>query len=141
MTPVAARSPSAVSLPWLLFGVFGGPAAWVGQLITTFAVASYPCFPGGVSRTVVLPGWGWVWPVVLVLNLVALAAALAAAAVSLRIWRATGDHHPLTTHGLLAGGAGWPGFLAACGIMTGVVFFAAIVFDTVALFVVPTCAG
>lgn len=117
-------------LSWslLLFCVAGGPIAWSVQLLINYALASHACFPHDVPSTHVLPGWHWVWPVVLVLNLIALAVALAAGFLSLRTWRATP-------------GTGPARFLSLCGAMTGFGFFAAVVFDTIIIFGVPTCAG
>jgi hypothetical protein len=44
-----------VSLSALLFGLFGGPVAWIAQLVVNYGLASYACFPGDTPRTHVPP--------------------------------------------------------------------------------------
>lgn len=141
----AANHPSPhrdrVGLVSLLFGAFGGPAAWAAQLIANYALASYSCYPRIAPQAEVLPGWQGIWTVLLIINLLAIVVALVAAAVSLRTWRATRDEHPGGYGHALEAGEGRSRFLGIVGIMTGLGFLLAVVFDTVALFIVPQCIG
>jgi len=124
----AQPAPDGMSWSLMLFCLAGGPVAWSVQLLVNYALASHACYPYDVPSAHVLPGWHWVWPLVLVLNLIAVAVALAAGFLSLRTWRASP-------------GASAARFLSLCGIMSGFGFLAAIIFDTVVVFAVPTCAG
>ncbi|MDQ2802823.1 MAG: hypothetical protein M3Y41_09110, partial [Pseudomonadota bacterium] len=63
------------------------------------------------------------------------------AAVAWRIWRETRGERPGKTASLLEVGEGRTRFLALVGILMGLGFAIAIVFDTVVLLVVPLCAG
>jgi uncharacterized membrane protein YeiB len=130
-----------ISLNILLFGLFGAPVAWLGQLIVNFALASHACFSASMSRSRVLPGWEEIWFVLLLINIAAIMVALIAAATSYRNWHSTKEEHPSSSEALLETGEGRTRFMAASGIMTGLVFLIAILFDTIALFVVPQCAN
>lgn len=140
-----ARHPSPhrdrVDLSLLLFGVFVGPVAWGIQLIVNYALAVHPCFPGGVARLSLLPGWHAAWPGILVINVIAAILALIGAAISSGHWNATRHEHAGSIGHALEAGEGRSRFLALCGMMTGFGFFAAIVVNTIALSMVPQCAG
>jgi hypothetical protein len=147
MAPTAAapRHPSPhrdrVGLWAALFGVFAGPFAWAAQLNVNYAIASHACFPDMQSRTSVLPGWhGFAWGLGAI-NLLALALAVAAAILSWRSWRATGGEHRGGAGALLEAGEGRTRFLAACGLMSGLGFAAAILFNLLAVLTVPPCFG
>lgn len=137
--PASPREP--VGLPALFFGLCAGPLVWAFQLLSNFALASYSCYPHAIPRTTLVPGWGWVWAVLLTINLVALAVTLAATAVSWRNWSgARRDGSDYSGH-VLETRRGRTRFLAAIGIMTGIGFSGAIVFNTIALIIMPSCAG
>jgi hypothetical protein len=136
-SPYRAR----VSIVSLLFAAWAGPLAWAAQLIANYALAAYPCFSAGVAHAHVLANWRHEWPLLLAINLVALLLSLSGAALSARFWQATrGEHEGEAGHALDAG-EGRTRFLALCGLMTGLGFFGAILFNTVGLFLVPQCAG
>jgi hypothetical protein len=130
-----------VAVPVLLFGVFAGPLAWGIQLVVNYALAVYPCFSAGVARASVPPGSQSGWSAILAINISAGILALVGAAVSWRNWGSVHNEHPGSTSHALEGGEGRIRFLALCGMMTGLGFFAAIVFDTIALSMVPQCTG
>ena len=123
----------------LLFGVVGAGTAWLVQLVVDYGLASHRCFPHDVPLTIAQTAGGWSYPLLTVFNLLAIALAVAAGLVSYRLWHHTRDEH--------AGSAGhpvtaWEGrtrFLAMCGLLAGIGFLVAIVFDTVAVFTVPRC--
>lgn len=130
-----------VSLGSLFFGLFAGPVAWGIQLVTNFALASNRCYPDGISRATILPGWQWSSPTILAINIVAAILALIGAAVSYSHWQAVRNEHQGSARQLVEAGEGRTRFLALWGVMTGLGFFVAIIFDTVALSMVPQCAG
>lgn len=128
-----------VSIALLFCGLLAGPVAWGLQLIVNYALAAYRCYPGDVPRTSILPGWSWSSPTILAINIAAALIALLGAAISLRHWRAVrGEHHGSVGH-TAETGEGRTRFLALWGMMTGLGFFAAIMFDTVALSMAPQC--
>jgi hypothetical protein len=61
--------------------------------------------------------------------------------VSWNNWNRTHAEHPGPTSHLLEVGEGRTRFISVVGMMAGLGFFAAILFDTVALFLVPPCIG
>jgi hypothetical protein len=130
-----------VGLGALLFGLFGGPAAWAVQVIVNYALASHSCFLGSIPRSGAPPGWTATWLALLLINIAALAVALAAAEMSRRQWRATRSEQPGSSDTLLQVGEGRTRFLAMCGMIFNLGFLVAIVSDTVAILVVPGCAG
>jgi hypothetical protein len=129
-----------VAVPLLLFGLALGPVAWGLQLVVNYSLAVQPCFFAGAARTSVMPG-SQSCGAILAINLIAAVLALIGAAVSWRNWGAVHNEYPGSTGHALEAGEGRTRFLALCGMMTGLGFFAAIVFDTIALSMVPQCAG
>ena len=129
------------SLTALIFGLLGGPFAWTGQLLVSYGLTSYACYPGPVPRSAVLPGWSFLGPSLTILSLVALVIALAAGIVSYRIYANTRSEVRGKTHHLLDVGEGRSRFIALCGLITAGVFAIIIVFDTLSLFLVPPCTG
>jgi hypothetical protein len=130
-----------VSLATLMFGLFGGPLAWLFQLIVNFALASHTCFPSSMPRTSAVPGWGGIWPVLLLVNVAAIVVAATAAGFSYRGWDATSEEHPGATSHLVEAGEGRTRFLALCGVIASLGFLGATAFDTIALLIVPQCPG
>lgn len=135
--PAPHRGNVAVSV--LFIGLFAGPIAWGLQLLINFALASHACYPDGAPLTT--PGWHSAWGVILLLNIVAAILSLAGAALSYRHWQATREEHPGGAGHTIEAGEGRTRFLALWGVMTGFGFLVAILFNTLALFMVPQCAG
>ena len=127
-------------LAWLLFGVFGGPAAWIGQLVLNYALAAYPCYPDHVALRSLPSNWqadrAWLFAI----NILALLVALAAGLVSARGLRLAGEGSQAADRELGIG-EGPMRFIAGCGVLTGFGFLAAIAFNTVALIGAPQCSG
>jgi len=121
-----------------LFGLFGAPAAWIGQLVLNYALASYPCMPDDAAYASVPASWAWDRPLLFAINILALLIALAAAVSATQDWRRSRDWK---AHGPLQARATRIRFLAYCGLMTGWGFLVAIGFTTVALIGVPSCSG
>lgn len=128
-----------VSLWALLGALAAGPGAWSAQLVVSYAVSSHACFP---HRTPWLvsppPGWASETRGLTALNLACLAIALAGAAVSWRNWRRAPTQRPGDAHGLAAI-AGRTRFIAACGILAGLGFSLAILFDTLEPVLIASC--
>lgn len=139
----AASHPSPhrdrVGLVPLFVGLWAAPAAWSGQLIVNYALASYACYPRYVPQHHVIAGWGGIWWGLLAINIAAILVAAAGAAVALRSWFATRHEHPGHVGHVLETGMGRSRFLALLGILTSVGFLVAVVFDTIVLLVVPLC--
>ncbi|MGH7076932.1 MAG: hypothetical protein ACREFU_02420 [Acetobacteraceae bacterium] len=130
-----------VGLPLLLFGVFGGAAAFAVQLMLNFALASYSCYPRLAPRTALVPGWGGIWSWLLGINLGAIAIALIAAAIAWRNWHATRTEHPGGAAHLIEVGEGRTRFLGLVGVVFSLAFAIGVIFDLIALIIVPQCIG
>jgi hypothetical protein len=130
-----------VSVSLLFLGLFAGPVAWGLQLVTNFALASYRCFPSDVPRSSLLPGWQWSSAAILAINVAAAILALAGAAISYWHWQVARREHQGSVRHAVEVGEGRTRFLALWGVMTGLGFFVAIIFNTVAFVMVPQCAG
>jgi hypothetical protein len=130
-----------VALAGLAFGLVGGPLAWIVQFCVNFGLASHACFPHDVSHNRPQAGWEHVGSAVLAINLAAMVVALAAVVVAWLDWRATRYEHAGGPDHLLDVGEGRSRFLGICGVMTGLGSLLAIAVNTVAVFMVPPCAG
>lgn len=123
----------------LIFGFAGGPLAWTGQLLVSYGLTSYACYPGPDPRNAILPGWGLLSPGLTILDAAALAITLAALVVSTRIYARTRAETKGETNALVEIGEGRSRFLALCGLITAGAFAVVIVFNTISLYLVPPC--
>jgi len=89
----------------------------------------------------VAPGFHSARTIVLLLNLLAAAIALAGAGLSYQHWQATRMEQRGDAEHAVESGEGRTRFLALWGVMAGLGFFIGILFNTLALLMVPTCAG
>lgn len=128
-----------VSLLALGFGFFGGPAAFLIQLVMNYGFASHACFPSERPHTAPISGWGGVWSLLLILNIAALLVAIAAGAVSWSSWRATREEVSGESGGLIEAGEGRTRFLSVWGILTGFGFALAVLFDLISVIGAPVC--
>ena len=127
------------SIALLMLGLFGGPAAWTGQLLVSYGLTSYACFPGPTPRDALPPGWAWIDPGLTILGALALVVALAATIMSWRIYARTRAEMQGRTNDLLDIGEGRSRFLAFCGVLTSGAFVTVILFETLSLYLVPPC--
>ena len=123
----------------LILGFFGGPFAWTGQLLVSYGLTSYACYPGPTPRDALLPGWWLLSPGLTVLGVASLGIALAALVASWRTYARTRAEMQGRMNDLLDVGEGRSRFLALCGLLTSGAFAVVIVFDTVSLYLLPPC--
>lgn len=124
-----------------IFAFAGGPAAWSLQLVMNYAFASFVCFPREAPLFTVYRGWYGVWAGMLGWNLLAMAVAFAAAAAGFRIWWVTRHEVGDLSGEILSIGEGRSRFMGVVGMMTGLLFVAAVIFNIIALAMVPICIG
>jgi hypothetical protein len=111
----------------LIAALAAGPTAWALQLIAGYGLSSLTCFPHDRPITQSPPpGWSGEPVLLLAINIACLLLALAGAGLSYAGWRGSV-------------GQGRSRFLAACGVMSGLGFALAILFDTAPILGVPAC--
>jgi hypothetical protein len=130
-----------VSTVALLGALFAGPVVWGLQLIINYSLAAHACYPGDMPLHDVAPGFHSARTIILLVNLLALALVLAGTGLSYKHWRATRAEQRGDAEHAIEAGEGRTRFLALWGVMAGLGFFIGILFDTLALLMVPTCAG
>jgi hypothetical protein len=124
-----------------LFGLFGGPSAWFVQLCGGYALATEPCFLGGVWLVEPAGRLEWTWPAMIALMVAAVTAAVVAFMFSWGAYMRTqhevlGDERHLTETE-----AGRTRFLALWGMVLGMGFALATAITAVAFITLPRCAG
>jgi hypothetical protein len=124
----------------LLLALAIGPCAWIVQLAGDYALASNACRPRDVPRALPpVAGWGGEHLVLLGVNLVCLALCLGGGGMAWLYWRRS--HHEKSGEAptLIEVAEGRTRFMAACGMITAVLFALAIAFDTALPLFVPSC--
>jgi hypothetical protein len=126
-----------VDFALLAFALLATPAIWGLRLVANYAIDSHFCFPGD-QRSDALPGWAW--PTLLGLDVLAILVAAAAVLISLSSWRRT-QHESAAARGqLIEIGEGRTRFMSLWGLMIGIGFIVALIFDLVTLWITPVCA-
>lgn len=110
---------------WLLFCCCAAPLFWLGQMMLSYGVTAYVCYPGDHPLGPSVGGW-LIAPLV-AFDLIALGGCSAGAFVSWRIW---------SRHGA---GGGRNRFLALWGVMSSLWFFVAILFNVFVSVTVTPC--
>src|SRR3569833_900190 len=123
-----------VHLLSLLFALLGAPTGWAVQLFFGFASTSYLC--NGQARTAVPT---WLAPTVIGLNFAALAIAIAALTVALVLVRRTTHEHRQRFGGFLFVCVGCSRFLVVWSVFISIVFFVAILANSLSLFLFSSC--
>lgn len=120
-----------------LLALAAGPAAWATQLIAGYGASSLACFPHDAPAAAA-PGPGE-HAALIVLNLACLALALSGTVLAYQGWRRAGPERPAEHNDEMPARLGRARFLGACGIVSGMIFSLAILFDTPAILTLPTC--
>ena len=129
--------PQETGLTWLGLLMLATPVIWGARLVANFTIASQICFPDG-ERLFALPArTNWVWPTLLAIDLIAIAIAALTIVVSYTVRRRA---RAVDATMLLHLGEGRTRFLAIWGLIIGIGFLAAVLYDIVPLLVVPICA-
>ena len=135
-----ARYRHRVGLVALFFGLFASPIVWAGNLMVTYALGIHACFPGRQPLSGPVQAIGFVAPLILACYLIALCICVASFAVALRNWRITGSESEGHMDDLVEVGEGRTRFLGIIGMAFSVLFFAAVLFGLISLWIVPVCA-
>jgi len=131
--PAAQRHRPRLGLLWA--ALFVVPCAWALRVVVNYGIDSYFCFPSEMRRSL-LPAWAW--PTLLGIDLATVAVAAAAALISHQHWRRAQDELAPGAP-LLESGEGPARFLALWGLIISIGFLFAVLFDLVALWIVPEC--
>ncbi len=123
-----------------LASLAAGPAAWVAQLVAGYGLSSLACFPHDAPLRQTPPqGWNAEPVVLIAINLACLAIALAGLLASSIHWRRARPETPGESSDLPPVSQGRTRFLAACGMLSGLGFAIAILFDIPPILGVPAC--
>jgi hypothetical protein len=127
---IPARAPPSPSqIAWTLYGLAAGPAGWILQLVISYGLASYACFPRDQPwRQTPPPGWSAEPVILMAVSIAALAITLSGVLVSAAQRR-----------GARGRGAQREAFLAGCGVVASLGFTVAVLFDTWPLLRTPAC--
>ena len=128
-----ARSANFVML---LLACAAAPIFWAGQVMASYAVSAYVCYPGDAPRS---SAPSFLLNLLIAFDVVALAAALLGGAISLFAWREARRQQPSAQPLDLS--AGRTRLLALWGLMSSLWFFFAILFNVIASLWVPLCAN
>jgi hypothetical protein len=120
----------------LLFGASAAPLMWMGHLWLSYGLSSSTCFPGDLADAGAA-GAG-LRSALTVFDVGAVIVSLIGLAISWRSWRAT--RNEAEGHAIEIG-EGRMRFLAIWGILSSLLFLAAIAFAVIASFVVPLCGA
>ncbi len=139
MTPAADPHPTPArrSIVAPLAALIAGPAAWATQLIAGYGYSSLACFPHDAPAA--QPPSPGEHALLIGLNLTCLVVALAGLVTATIHWRAAKAEGSAKSSDVLPPGLGRARFLAACGMLSGMGFAIAILFDTVAILGAPAC--
>ena len=129
-----------VGLVGLMFGFWGGPIAWIGQLLVNYGLSSQVCYPGTAPFSTLPVGSRWITGGLLGLDVATLLVGIAAAFVAYRAFAITRHEMDGGPHRLLEIGEGRSRFLSLCGLITACGFLLIMLFNTLSLLLVPLCA-
>jgi hypothetical protein len=115
----------------LTWATFAAPAAWALQLVVNYAFSAHACFPSNVQLAT--PVWDWIWWLLIGVDCIAILASLSAGWAAISKWFFYRDVE------LANVGARRNRHLALWGMLTSGLFFIAIVFTIVMVFIEPTC--
>lgn len=128
-----------VSTSVLLVGLAAGPAAWIAELVVSYAVSSRACAYARQSGLGSGPAFAGETPALIAINLTCLLLAALGGALSYRNWRRTRLEKPGAIQSALAIGEGRTRFIASCGMISAIIFAIAILFNTLEPLLVSAC--
>jgi cytochrome c biogenesis factor len=134
-SPHRARVKTSV----LLAGLAAGPAAWIAQLVVSYAVSSQACSYARQSGSGSGQAFAGETPTLIGINLACLLFAALGGTLSYRNWRRTRLEKPGRLQSALAIGEGRTRFIATCGMISAVIFAIAILFNTLEPLLVSAC--
>jgi hypothetical protein len=132
-TPYRHRS----SLAELIFITFAPPLAWSAHLILNYAVASHTCFPDGTPQAT--PSFDGLRALLIGIDVASLAISVVVLLMAHRLWRASTAELRQAEAATVRTGEERTRFLALWGILIGLLFFVAVFFDFVGLWILPIC--
>jgi hypothetical protein len=130
-----------VSLFESVFGLLGGPLAWLIQVCANYTMASWPCFPQEQPNLVPQAGFAWTGSAIIDVSIAAFIISVAAFLVSRRAFNRVRDESHGDHQHLMDVGSGRTRFLALWGMIFSAAFAVGIAMDAVAYFLLPRCAG
>lgn len=135
--PTSRRDRERLGL--LFFAVAAGPVAWALQELVNYAFAALACFPN--DEPLQIPTLSAERIILFAVNIGGLLVAAAGAWTSWSLLRRTDPRFGGEEEAKMPRREGRIHYFAACGLLTGLGFLAAIAFHTVALILVPACSG
>ncbi len=123
----------------LAFALFGGPFVWSEHMLVNSAVASIACKGADPLFGALTVDTAWV--LLIISSAVALIVSGAAGYVAYSAWAATSGDDEESHYSVVEVGEGRTRFLAMVGMVFSGGFFAASIFDVIALLMVPLCGS
>lgn len=132
--------PALLSTPRLWLGLFGAPMAWAFQIALSEPLAARACYPDRAPLPE--PSWeGW-FVVMPAVSLACLGFALLSGWAALAAWRGRTNPEPIAGRDeSLRLRRGRIRFLSRLGLMSSGLFIVAVVFNTLAVLLVPLCSS
>ncbi|HET9984623.1 MAG TPA: hypothetical protein VFQ38_13595 [Longimicrobiales bacterium] len=127
------------SRPALWFGLLGAAAAWSVQEIVAYALVAHSCYPR--TEPLAEPSLGGTWILAVGVTSLALLTALAGLWISFRLWRGYQPDPRAVWRAEVVEStqARANPFLAFSGVLLSAIFTALIVYNAVAILLVPVC--
>jgi hypothetical protein len=142
--PTQAQEPTEHGRPrrawsWLLgFALAIGPVAWLAHLSMSYAIAAYGCYPH--RAPLASPLWTHMHTDLIEIAVIALMLAALGIALAYSARQSAWEQPAAPPSKLPESGEGRTRFLATCAIVGGALFVIALIFDAIALAMVPACA-
>jgi hypothetical protein len=144
LRPIALRVPrrDPEALRACLFGLFAAPLGWFVQLCAGYGLASWPCFPADQRGPAPLAGYEWTHTAMIVISVCGILLALSGCLACLRVLRrARNEGEGVSPVQRWERGSERSCFLALWGVVFGGGFALSALISTVALLMLPRCAG
>ncbi|HZP86152.1 MAG TPA: hypothetical protein VFB54_04980 [Burkholderiales bacterium] len=126
-----------ISLFILALAIFGVPLLWGGQLLLSYGLASFACYPSW--NPLATPQYSGIRVALLAIGLAALVGGVGIAMLAVYSWRKTRGEQGGSQKHLVDIGEGRTRFLAMCGVMMSSGFVVLLIFTTMTVLIVPPC--